>query len=115
MFLKGFVQGWLITILAVNPVSADSSSTPHPSHILVLAASCSACHGQQGNSAGVTPVIAALSKNYFISQMQGFRDGTIPATVMHHHAKGLNHDEIEQLADYFSQQTRVTAQPVKHD
>ena len=116
MFLKHNSQEWLVfAILAVSEASAETLSTPHASHIQVLASSCAACHGQQGNSAGMTPVIAGLSKDYFISQMHGFRDGTIPATVMHHHAKGLNEDEIQQLAQYFSQQARITAKPVKRD
>jgi cytochrome c553 len=96
MFLKHHSQGWLVfAILAVSEASAETLSTPHASHIQVLASSCAACHGQQGNSAGLTPVIAA--------------------TVMHHHAKGLNEDEIQQLAQYFSQQARITAKPVKRD
>ncbi len=117
MLLKKAFQGWLsvLAILAVSDASAESTPTRYTSHIQVLASSCSACHGQNGNSAGVTPVIAGLSKEYFINQMHGFKDGSIPATVMHHHAKGLNEDEIQQLAQYFSQQIRVMAKPAKHD
>ncbi len=79
------------------------------SHVRVLAASCAACHGTNGNSVSGTPVLAGLDKNHFVLQMQAFRSGERSATVMHRHAKGLTVDEIDQLATYFSQQKRVTA------
>ena len=86
------------------------SSTPH---IRTLAASCAACHGTNGNAvvggnavAG-NVVLAGMDSNYFITQMLAFKDASRPATVMHHHAKGLNVDEINLLASYFSQQKRV--------
>jgi len=80
--------------------AADSS------HIKVLAASCAACHGTNGNSVGGTPVLSGLDKSHFIRQMQSFRDGSRDSTVMHHHAKGLTTEEIERLADYFSVEPR---------
>lgn len=76
-------------------------------HLRVLAASCAACHGTEGNSVGGTPVLAGLDRGYFVSQMQAFRSGARAATVMHRHAKGLTEAEIEQLADYFAAQPRI--------
>ena len=81
------------------------SSTPH---IRTLAASCAACHGTNGNAVVGSAVLAGMDAHYFITQMLAFKDGGRPATVMHHHAKGLNVDEINLLASYFSQQKRVT-------
>jgi len=85
------------------------------SHIQTLAASCAACHGSAGN-----PVeniknqhadnqsnifqLAGMSANIFIKHMQDFKSGARAATVMHHHAKGLNAQEIEQLAVFFASQ-----------
>ena len=74
-----------------------------------LAASCAACHGPEGNSLGGTPTLAALNQEYFIQRMQGFKDGSVSATVMHQHAKGLTTEEITALAGYFAQQPRKTA------
>lgn len=73
-----------------------------------LAASCAACHGPQGNSLGITPTLAALNTEYFIQRMQGFKNGSISSTVMHHHAKGLTDEEITALASYFASQPRQT-------
>ncbi len=75
-------------------------------HLRVLAASCAACHGTNGNSVGGTPVLAGLAPDYFITQMQAFRSGALPSTVMYRHAKGLTETEINQLADYFAAQPR---------
>lgn len=87
----------------------QAESLGESSHVRVLAASCAACHGTNGNSVSGTPVLAGLDKNHFVLQMQAFRSGERSATVMHRHAKGLTVDEIDQLATYFSQQKRVTA------
>lgn len=73
-----------------------------------LAASCAACHGPEGNSLGGTPTLAALNEDYFMQRMQGFKDGSVSATVMHQHAKGLTTEEITALASYFAQQPRHT-------
>lgn len=106
----------LVTALLLGG-SATAAAGPDP-HLRVLAASCAACHGTEGNSVGGTPVLAGLDRSHFVTQMQAFRSGTRAATVMGRHAKGLNEAEIEQLADYFAAQPRRTAAaplPLKGD
>ena len=93
----------------------DLSNTPH---IRTLAASCAACHGTNGNavtsnSANNNFTLAGIDGQYFVAQMLAFKNGTRPATVMHHHAKGLNEDEINLLAIYFSQKKRSVSQAPK--
>ena len=83
------------------------------SHIRVLAASCAACHGMDGNSVGGTPVLAGLDRTHFILQMQEFGSGKRSSTVMLHHAKGLTADETEQLADFFRAQQRLPVASLK--
>ena len=97
----------LLLPLMCNVVSASAGEASP--HLRVLAASCAACHGTNGNSVGGTPVLAGLDRAYFVLQMQGFRSGERASTVMHHHAKGLTEPEISLLADYFSTQPRVAA------
>ena len=88
-------------------------------HIRQLAASCAACHGSQGNSVaangddGANAVLAGMVPAEFTEKMLGFKDGSRKATVMHHHAKGLTVDEINQLAVHFSQQKRVLTTALK--
>ena len=90
--------------------SADHIRT---NHIQTLAASCAACHGSNGNAIAGNAKLAGINPAYFTKQMLAFKDGSLPATVMHHHARGLNVDEINQLAIYFSQQKPVASQTPK--
>ncbi|MGQ0442095.1 MAG: c-type cytochrome [Methylophilaceae bacterium] len=103
---------------AAQAAEINALSATENLHIRTLAASCAACHGSHGNSAGVTPVLAGLDASYFSTQMIAFKNGERAATVMHRHAKGLNIDEIYQLALHFSQQKRAVpsllkSQPLK--
>jgi cytochrome subunit of sulfide dehydrogenase len=97
-------------ILAAIFLSSHALAADSGSHIRVLAASCAACHGTNGNSIGGTPVLAGLERLHFLQQMQSFRDGARSSTVMHHHAQGLTLPEIEGLADFFSAQQRQHAE-----
>ncbi len=68
-----------------------------------LAATCAGCHGTEGRSATKeVPSLAGMPKAQLISQMQVFKDGTRPATVMHQIAKGYTDQQIVELADYFA-------------
>jgi cytochrome c553 len=90
-----------------------SQASENDSHLRVLAASCAACHGSNGNSVGGTPVLAGLDAAHFKLQMKSFRNGERASTVMHHHAKGLTEDEIDALATYFAAQPRTTVNQPK--
>jgi cytochrome c553 len=108
------LQSFLVLLLFLFP-GAHASAAAEQLHTKVLAASCAACHGTNGNSVGGTPVLAGLDAGYFTNQMLAFKQGTRASTVMHHHASGLTMDEIEHLADYYARQPRVDAQTPKKD
>jgi cytochrome c553 len=74
-----------------------------------LAATCSACHGTDGEAVqgAAIPRLAGLSKGYIVLQMQSFRDGTRPATVMQQIARGYSDAQTEALAAYFERQYRA--------
>lgn len=110
--ISGFHASFNIHAAEVLPSLDTLSNSPH---IRTLAASCAACHGSNGNSAGITPTLAGLDDGYFITQMLAFKNSTRPATVMNRHAKGLNIDEINLLANYFSTQKRITSLPPKSE
>ena len=92
---------------------ATAAAAETGSHLRVLAASCAACHGSNGNSVGGTPVLAGLDASHFKLQMKSFRNGERASTVMHHHAKGLTDDEIDALASYFAATPRTMASQPK--
>ena len=128
--MKSNIMTWFLVLVFATSVAqaaevvssiANLSNTPH---IRTLAASCAACHGTNGNAAGGNSVsgntagnavvnnftLAGIDGKYFVAQMLAFKNGSRPATVMHHHAKGLNEDEINLLAVYFSQQKSAPSQ-----
>lgn len=72
--------------------------------VRALAATCAACHGTEGRAvAGEANIpLAGLTKDRIVSQMQDFRDGKRPATVMHQIAKGYTPEQIESIAAYFA-------------
>jgi cytochrome subunit of sulfide dehydrogenase len=73
-------------------------------NVELLASSCASCHGTRGHSVAGTPSLAGLDRLYFLQQMDQFISKTRTSTVMNHHASGYTADEIELLADFFSQQ-----------
>lgn len=113
-FSRFVVFVFISTVHFTSIVNADEvlpslETLSNSPHIRTLAASCAACHGSNGNSAGITPTLADLDDSYFVTQMLAFKDGSRPATVMQRHAKGLNIDEINLLANYFATQKRITS------
>ncbi len=77
-----------------------------------LAATCFTCHGTDGRSVnGVPPSLAGQNKDYLLKQMQEFRDGKRPATIMHQHAKGYTNEQLELISGYFASVTPGRATP----
>jgi cytochrome c553 len=69
-----------------------------------LAAACANCHGTNGVSLRGMPSLAGQQRAYLVQQMQDFKTGKRPATIMHQLAKGYTDEQIEELAAYFSVQ-----------
>ena len=84
------------------------AQTQEALYVRSLAATCANCHGTNGNAvAGASVVgLAGLAKDHIVSQMQAFKAGTRPATVMHQIAKGYSDAQIEQLAAWFASQKK---------
>ncbi len=93
-----------MVVLAEESKPEASDAATKNVHVRSLAASCAACHGTNGNSSGNAAKLAGIDKTAFVTKMQAFKSGERAATVMHHHAKGLNSQEITDLAEYFSVQ-----------
>ena len=68
------------------------------------AAICASCHGALGNSTYPHwPNIAGQKRAYLISQLEDFRDGSRYDPWMTPMAEPLSDEEIQKLADFFSQ------------
>ena len=66
-----------------------------------LAASCVTCHGKNATGTGT---LDGMPKNRIVQTMKDFKSGARPATLMHQLAKGYSEQQVELLAEYFSQQ-----------
>jgi cytochrome subunit of sulfide dehydrogenase len=88
------------------PAAAPAAVTPVPTttNAAYLAANCANCHGSKGQAVGGMPSLAGQSRDYLIKQMQDFRDGKRPATIMHQLSKGYTDEQIALMADFFSKQ-----------
>jgi len=71
-----------------------------------LAAACANCHGTSGVSQQGMPNLAGQQRIDLVQQMQDFRAGKRPATIMHQIAKGYTDEQIEALAAFFSAQKK---------
>lgn len=73
-------------------------------HQRALAATCANCHGTDGRTVqgSAIPSLAGMPKEYMVQQLNAFKNGTRPATVMHQLAKGLTDQQIESAASYFA-------------
>lgn len=72
-----------------------------------LAATCAACHGTDGRSVTQeVPSLAGRPRDYIVTQMRAFRDGTRAASIMPQIAKGYSDAQVEALADYFARRPR---------
>lgn len=94
---------WLAPLaLAAASASAQGSDV----QTRAWAASCAACHGTGGKSNSAIPSIAGQDKATLLQKLLAYKQGTLPATVMHQHAKGYSDAELERLADHFSRQPK---------
>jgi len=71
-----------------------------------VAANCANCHGTDGRSRGGIPSLAGRDKAELVRQMQDFRSGKRPSTVMAQLAKGYSEAQIEAAAAYFAAQAK---------
>lgn len=67
----------------------------------LLTTSCFSCHSIDLEGAGNMPNLVGYPRDLMISQMQAFKDGSRPGTIMNRHAKGYTDEEIVMMADYF--------------
>jgi cytochrome subunit of sulfide dehydrogenase len=101
MIRPQFPVALALAIGLASPARAqDSGSAPGRN----LAAACANCHGTNGKSQPGMPSLAAREPSSLFQQMQDFRTGKRPATVMHQIARGYTDAQLRAIAAYFSAQ-----------
>ena len=87
----------IATVMASShPVLAASEPPPG-------AASCSGCH-TSGAAASSVSRLYGRDAGDIMTAMTGFRDGSLPATVMTRIAKGFSDDELRAIAAWLAAQ-----------
>ena len=66
------------------------------------AAGCSGCHA--AHVATAIPKLVGRNPTELVAAMQGFKNGSKPATVMDRIAKGFSDEEIKAIADWYGAQ-----------
>jgi cytochrome c553 len=111
-------RGWLVVAAALGGVAAHGQAqqqaqqqTPHDVQALrsrSLAANCAQCHGTDGHAVegSAVPGLAGMPAREFVAQMNAFRSGARPSTVMQQLARGYSDAQIHQLAAYFAAQPK---------
>ena len=92
---------FVVVTLCSAPAMAQESATTRG-----MAATCANCHGTDGRSVGSLPGLAGTDRAYMVQQMQDFKAGKRPATIMHQLAKGFTDAQIESIAGYFAAQKK---------
>jgi sulfide dehydrogenase cytochrome subunit len=68
------------------------------------AASCTGCHPANVGVQSPVPPLAGKSAAEIVAQVQAFRTGERPATVMGRIAKGFSDAEVQAIAAWYAQQ-----------
>ena len=93
-------------MLAIAAAWAPAAYAQDANTVRGMAATCANCHGTDGRSAGVVPGLAGVDKGHIVAQMQDFKSGKRPSTIMQQLAKGFSDAQIEQIAAYFAAQKK---------
>jgi cytochrome c553 len=86
-------------VLAASVAPARAASEPP-----VGAASCSGCHPVGAGVDTPVPRLAGRKAAEIETQMQAFRTGQTPATVMHRIANGFTESEVAAIAAWYAAQ-----------
>ena len=88
-----------IATIAASSGPALAASEPPPG-----AASCSGCHTSGAAAASSVSRLYGRDAGDIMTAMTGFRDGSLPATVMTRIAKGFSDDELRAIAAWLAAQ-----------
>jgi len=90
-------------IVCVLLFSSNNAQADMLMRAKMIADSCSLCHGTDcAGSLAIPRINGVMSVDDFMYKMNGFYFGDETATVMGRVARGLNPEELSQLAYYFS-------------
>jgi cytochrome subunit of sulfide dehydrogenase len=99
-------QAVTAALLAALAGTAVAQSPTSPTLGRNLGAQCANCHGTNGKSVAEVPSIAGQPVAVFVQKMKDYRDGKLPATIMHQLSKGYSDEQITLMAEFFAKQAK---------
>jgi cytochrome c553 len=91
-----------IAAVIVAMLATGSQPAPGADDARALAAGCRSCH--QGDT--VIPSLDDQTRDALLRKLRGFRDGTLPGTVMPELVKGYTAAQLEAIAGYLARTGR---------
>ena len=89
----------VLAVASLSVGSASGASEPPPG-----ASSCSGCHPASSAVESPVPRLTGRNAAELVAQMQAFRSGRQPATVMDRIAKGFTEAETAAIAAWYAEQ-----------
>jgi sulfide dehydrogenase cytochrome subunit len=89
-----------VVVLASSGIVARAASPEPPPG----ASSCSGCHAAGAKVDTAVPRLAGRPAADIVAQMNAFKMGQKPSTVMDRIAKGFTDAEMQAIADWYAQQ-----------
>lgn len=90
---------------AQEPRRTEAALVGDPAAGRKVAATCAACHGEDGNANDPnTPSLAGEDPEYLVTATRSYRDGTRDYLMMKHPVESLSDQDIENLAAYYASQ-----------
>ncbi len=99
MAVAGLALGSGAFVHAQAPAPASKVSD---FQVQLWASSCMSCHGPGGKAVGTGLSIGGKPAQELYNKLLGYKNGKLPATVMHQHAKGYSDEELSRIADHFA-------------
>jgi len=100
-----------LTAMLLVPAALADLTQADPERAAALTAVCSACHGEDGNSAAAAfPKLAGLGDKYLYKQLRDIRDGARPIPTMIGQLDNMDDQQLADIAAYYAAQSISGAQ-----
>lgn len=111
--MKSLLTAIALTVASVQVAAAESATknvyVGSVDQGKAKSATCSACHGSDGNSAAADyPKLAGQHASYLASTLRAYRDGSRENAIMAGLAAALSEEDIADLSAYYATQVAAS-------
>jgi sulfide dehydrogenase cytochrome subunit len=90
-------------VVPATPAVPGPTTNPYPVPASVMAHSCAACHGTNGQLGDEYFMpLAGMPVQQFVATMADFREGKRAATLMGHVARGFTDADLKAMGEFFA-------------